>query len=75
MKCFLCTWCKPEAAGPELGYVADVEHKDIFNATQNVPPDAAHELHGWRLIEARIVEGFIVEPVCWLVRRVLRCAY
>jgi hypothetical protein len=59
MKCFLCDWCKPEKDGPELGYVADVEH-----AADGTP------LTGARLVLARIVEGFITEPFCWVVRKV-----
>lgn len=59
MKCIFCKLCKPEKDGPELGYVADVEH-----ASDGVTP-----LTGWRLILARIVEGFVAEPFCWAMRK------
>lgn len=59
MKCIFCSYCKAEKDGPEVGYVADVEH-----GADGKP------LQGWRLILARIVEGFFVEPFCAVMRKV-----
>lgn len=49
--------CRPEFDSPELGYVADKEHDS-----------QGRELTGTDLVVARVVEGFVTEPFCVVVR-------